>query len=184
MENSLASILDSSISDRRLLNHPFYLRWEAGELSADELKHYAEQYRYFEEMLPRFLDDLARALPDGLARESVQKNLADEVAVPSHLDLFEQFARYYQASIVPISAAMQRLVDAYSKALTLGPSSALAGLWAYERQGAEIADSKAEGLKRHYGASPQSLDFWSIHGSLEGDHAKWTLEALEDLEPD
>ena len=79
---------------------------------------------------------------------------------------------------------MRRLVDAYLEVLSESPAAALAGLWAYESQGAGIADSKAEGLTRHYGANSAALDFWLAHGSIEGDHAKWTLEALELLGPD
>ena len=184
MTNFLDTVLVSSISDRQLLIHPFYRRWETGALSSDELRLYAEQYRFFEEMLPRFLERLAAELPDGVARESVLKNLADEVAAPSHLELFERFAEFYQASVTPISPAMQRLVDAYSDVLAQGPTAALAGLWAYESQGAGIADSKAEGLAAHYGASADSLAFWWAHGTIEADHAKWTLEALELLDPD
>ncbi len=184
MTNLLDKVLESSIRDRKLLSHPFYQRWEGGALSLDELRLYAEQYRYFEEMLPQFLDKLAQELPDGFARESVLKNLADEEAAPSHLELFEQFADFYQASVAPISSAMQDLVDAYANVLVQGPSAALAGLWAYESQGAAIADSKAEGLATHYGASRESLAFWLAHGTIEEDHAKWTLEALELLEPD
>jgi pyrroloquinoline-quinone synthase len=184
MTNHLANTLEAAICDRQLLSHPFYQRWEAGELSFEELRHYAEQYRYFEEMLPQFLRQLAEELPDGVARESVLRNLADEVAAPSHLELFERFAAFYDASDEPISFAMQRLVDAYFEVLTENPAAALAGLWAYESQGAGIADSKAEGLAQHYGANRDALAFWLAHGSIEGDHAKWTLEALAAMEPD
>jgi pyrroloquinoline quinone (PQQ) biosynthesis protein C len=45
MTNYLTNSLEASISDRRLLNHPFYLRWEAGGLSFEELRRYAEQYQ-------------------------------------------------------------------------------------------------------------------------------------------
>src|SRR5579863_7935791 len=106
--------LDSSISDRKLLSHPFYQRWEAGELSVDELQHYAEQYRYFEEMLPEYLTKLANDLPVGVARDSVLNNLSDEVSSPSHLELFERFANFYDAKDVSPTPAMEALVDAYS----------------------------------------------------------------------
>ena len=184
MTTYLGSALESSIRDRKLLSHPFYRRWEAGGLSIEELRLYAEQYRYFEEMLPQFLQQLADQLPEGFARESVQKNLADEISSPSHLELFERFADFYRASPAPISPAMKRLVDAYYDVLTQSPATALAGLWAYESQGASISDSKAEGLSNHYAASDEALAFWLAHGTIEGDHARWTLEALEELQPD
>ena len=179
MTHSLDTVLELSIRDRKLLDDPFYQRWEVGGLSLDEIRLYAEQYRYFEEMLPRFLEQLAQEVPDGFVRESVLKNLADEIEEPSHLKLFEQFARFYQASVAPISPAMKWLVEAYSEVLNEGPSAALAGLWAYESQGAGIADSKAKGLATHYGAIDESLSFWEAHGTIEDDHAKWTLDALE-----
>jgi pyrroloquinoline quinone (PQQ) biosynthesis protein C len=68
--------------------------------------------------------------------------------------------------------------------LSESPAAALAGLWAYESQGAGIADSKAEGLVAHYDASDDAVAFWLAHGTIEEDHAKWTLEALETLGPD
>jgi len=182
MKYSLGTVLEFAIRERKLLDHPFYRRWEAGQLTRDDLRLYAEQYRHFEEMFPQFLELLSSALPDGIARDSVLKNLADETAIPSHVDLFNLFAEFYQASVAPVSAAMNRLVGTYSEALVQGPSAALAGLWAYESQGAEIACSKAEGLVAHYGASHESLAFWRAHGTIEEDHAKWTLEALEAIE--
>ena len=184
MTFSLNTVLESALDDLKLLSHPFYQRWEAGEISLGELRLYAGQYRYFEEMLPRFLQQLADQLPEGFARESVLKNLADEISSPSHLELFERFADHYHASPAPISPAMKRLVDVYADVLTRGPASALAGLWAYESQGASIADSKAEGLSNHYAASDEALAFWLAHGTIEGDHARWTLEALAELQPD
>ncbi len=129
MTTSLQSVLESSIGAQRLLSHPFYRRWEAGELSTDELRLYAEQYRFFEEMLPRFLEQLAEDLPEGFARDSVLKNLSDEIAPPSHLELFERFAEFYGATDADVSPAMSGLLDAYHDVLAQGTSSALAGLW-------------------------------------------------------
>lgn len=174
----------TALQDIQLLDHPFYRRWEAGGLRRDELTHYAEQYRYFETMLPSFLQQLSEELSPGPAKDLVEANLSDEVTPPAHVDLFELFARFYDASAESISPAMTGLVDAYAQVLRRGSTSALAGLYAYESQGAAIADSKAAGLLEHYGASEEALVFWNEHGSIEGDHAKWTFEALSSLEPD
>jgi hypothetical protein len=130
---------------------------------------------------PQFED--AR-LPEGPARRAVLDNLNDEVSPPSHLTLFEQFAYSFDASDAAISPATSHLVESYAALLGRGPEAALAGLWAYEGQGAQIAQSKAEGLITHYGAQGDALAFWTAHGSIEDDHAKWTLEALSLLEPD
>jgi pyrroloquinoline quinone (PQQ) biosynthesis protein C len=60
--------------------------------------------------------------------------------------------------------------------------AAIAGLLAYETQGAEIARSKAEGLRRYYGADGTATSFWDAHSTLEEDHARWTLDALASLD--
>jgi pyrroloquinoline-quinone synthase len=184
MDTQFSDALADSLSDRQLLTHAFYHRWEAGELSREELRSYAEQYRYFETMLPIFLESLAEKLPEGTSRDAVLDNLRDETAPPSHLELFEMFATFYGARTVTISPAMARLLEAYDTVLERGSAAALAGLWAYESQGAAIAKSKAEGLRAHYGVENDAATFWDAHWLVEGDHAAWTLEALSSFNPD
>jgi pyrroloquinoline-quinone synthase len=183
MSTQLETVLQSALADRQLLSHPFYQRWEAGGLSRSELTRYAEQYRFFEAMLPEFLESLSAQLGEGVARDCVEANLADEVSAPSHLSLFEKFADALDAANPPISLAMAHLVASYHQLLTQGVDASLAGLWAYEGQGAGIADSKAKGLAEHYGIEGEGLDFWTAHGSIEEHHASWTLEGLASLEP-
>ncbi len=184
MTPQLEDVLAGVLKKRRLLDHPFYRRWEAGDISREELTRYAEQYRYFEVMFPTFLRSLCAQLPEGPIRHLVEANLVDEVSPPSHVVLFDQFAQAYGARKVPISPAMSHLVDSYSALLRRGPASSLAGLWAYESQGGEVAASKAEGLIKHYEAPSEAIAFWAAHSLIEDDHATWTLEALALLEPD
>ncbi|HEV3267886.1 MAG TPA: iron-containing redox enzyme family protein [Acidimicrobiales bacterium] len=184
MTTQLQETFDAALVNRKLLQHPFYQRWEAGELKDGELTSYAEQYRYFETMLPDFLTRLSETLPAGPTRDAVLDNYRDEVSPPSHLELFEKFADFYDAADAPISPAMAALVASYDEVLHESPAAALAGLLAYESQGAAIADSKAAGLLKHYKASNDATAFWTVHGSVEGDHAKWTMDALASIEPD
>jgi pyrroloquinoline-quinone synthase len=182
MNADLETCVRESLADRQLLEHPFYRRWEAGELSREELTRYAEQYRHFEAMMPDFLAALADHLDPGIARDFVEANLRDEVTPPSHLELFDRFAAAYGATDTPPSPAMEALLSAYREVAECGPVSALAGLLAYESQGAAVADSKGAGLAQHYRAPHGALDFWIQHSSIEGDHAQWTLDALDSLE--
>ena len=183
MTTSIETTVFAALEGRRLLTHPFYVRWENGDLSLSELTHYAEQYRFFEQYLPEFLIELSRNFDDGVTRDAVLANLNDEVAAPSHLHLFDQFARAFGAEETEPSPAMADLLDAYRQALCAGGAVAVAGLLAYEVQGAEIAESKKVGLARHYGAGPDALEFWTTHSSLEQDHAQWTLDGLAALSP-
>jgi pyrroloquinoline-quinone synthase len=184
MTSTLQHSMFEVLSDRQLLDHPFYRRWEAGELSRDELTSYAQQYRHFEAMMPEFLARLSEALEPGAARDLVLANLNDEVSSPSHLELFDDFGAFVGATRVPASPAMSDLLDAYEEVARRGVISSLAGLLAYESQGAAVADSKGTGLAQHYGAPEEALAFWREHSSIEGEHAEWTFDALASLSPD
>ena len=184
MNPQLQATCESALKGRQLLEHSFYRRWEAGELTLGELRSYAEQYRHFETMLPDFLERLGKELAPGTARELVLDNLSDEAGPPSHLELFELFATFLGAQRAPASPAMKHLVESYYELLEQNPAAALAGLLAYESQGAAIADSKVGGLARQYGATPEATEFWTVHGSVELDHARWTQDALSSLQPD
>ncbi|MBA2545808.1 MAG: hypothetical protein H0V15_02925, partial [Solirubrobacterales bacterium] len=49
--------IEQSRSEHNVLEHPFYLRWSAGELSADELSRYSGQYRHATEALAKLCAD-------------------------------------------------------------------------------------------------------------------------------
>ncbi len=184
MTTALQQSMFEVLSDRQLLDHPFYRRWEAGELSREELTSYAEQYRHFEAMLPSFLRQLSDELESGAARDLVLANLSDEVSAPSHLELFDDFGAFVGAADVAPSPAMSDLLAAYGEVAQRGAVSSLAGLLAYESQGAAVADSKGAGLAAHYGAPDEALAFWREHSSIEDEHADWTFDALSSLDPD
>ena len=183
MDIQIETTVHHALEGRWLLTHPFYRRWEAGELSSEELARYAEQYRYFEAYLPEFLAQLATSLNEGTALNSVLANLGDEVAEPSHLELFDTFADEFGAGPSDCSPAMTALLDAYRSALEEGGPTAMAALAAYEVQSSDIAQSKRDGLAAHYGATSTALEFWTVHATVEEDHAAWTLEGLASLSP-
>ena len=93
MTVQLETTMSTALEHYQLLNHPFYRRWEAGELSRDELTHYAERcLASSRQCCRRSLETLSEKLPEGPIRNSVMANLEDEVSPPSHLELFEEFA--------------------------------------------------------------------------------------------
>jgi pyrroloquinoline-quinone synthase len=179
------ALLDA-LAGRQLLTHPFYRRWEAGTLADGELAAYAEQYRLIERALPATLGAIAAALPDGAARTLVEANLADELGVPApHVMLFESFAQAAGAEDdVAATPATAALVAAVRTAAVTDPVAALAMVAAYEVQAADIAASKADGLRRHYGMDAEGTRFWDVHTTLEATHADWSTEALAALGAD
>ncbi len=178
--------LADALAGRQLLTHPFYRRWEAGTLAEGELGAYAEQYRLIERALPTTLRDIATGLSEGPARTLVESNLADELGVPApHVMLFESFAEAAGAASdadpMPATAA---LLAAVRQASSSDPVAALAMVAAYEVQAADIAVSKADGLRRHYGIDAEGTRFWDVHTTQEAAHADWSIEALADLGAD
>jgi pyrroloquinoline quinone (PQQ) biosynthesis protein C len=178
--------LSEALSGRQLLTHPFYRRWEAGTLAEGELAAYAEQYRLIEQTLPVTLSAIAAALPDGPAKALVEANLAEELGVPApHAVLFESFAAAAGAAVgVAATEATQSLLTAVRAAASTDPVAALAMVAAYEVQAADIAASKADGLRDHYGMGPAGTRFWDVHATQEVEHAEWSIDALAALEAD
>jgi pyrroloquinoline-quinone synthase len=180
----LAGALASALEDRRLLTHPFYRRWEAGELTSSELAEYAVHYRAFEAVLPEVLAtvvDELMAQAEFEVAELVARNLADELGRPEpHLALFDEFAA--ALPVAPVASgpgpAARRLADTYRELAQRSPAAAIAGLAAYETQAAGIAATKGEGLRRWYGMDPSGTRFWDVHSSMDADHGDWAVEAL------
>ena len=150
-----AGLIWAGIGGERLLDEPFYRRWEAGTLASGELA-YAEQYRHIEAALPQVLRRVASNLPDGPARAAVHANLADELGRPATRSL----------TALQLSAAAS------------DPVRGLGVLAAYETQAVAVAVTKAAGLRRHYGIDGRGVAFWDVHADLEADHAGWTGSAL------
>ena len=178
--NLTAPDLAAQLTDRRLLDHRFYRRWELGEVSMPELGSYAAQYRHYESYLPRFLARLVAELPDGPARSLIAANLADEEGDPvAHVVLFEGFARAVGAGNDAASPATEHLLATYDDLLAEGPGAALAGFVAYECQASEVAQRKADGLRHWYGLDEEGVAFWAHHAHVDVRHGAWARRALE-----
>ena len=176
------AVIASAIGDRRLLSHPFYQRWLNGSLDASELAAYAAQYRYFEAQLPGFLASVLEQLPTGPARDLVAANLKDELSVPApHLELFDSFAAAVGGGAELPTPATQALVSCYARWADAPGAAAVGALAAYEVQAAEVATSKAAGLRARYGLDEVATEFWDVHATADLDHAQWVVEALAEL---
>jgi len=168
------------LRDRWLLDHPFYRRWTAGDVTIEELRAYAAQYRHFEAMVPAHLRAVAEVAEQPALREQALRNLADEAGTaPTHLELFERFASALGApSHADPSPAMTHLLDTYSATIAAGASAGSAAMLAYEMQAPDVSATKADGLRRHGILDGDALAFWDVHAGMDRDHSAWALEAL------
>jgi pyrroloquinoline-quinone synthase len=175
---TLRTDIEHALEGRALLTHPFYRRWEAGELRSGELSAYGAQYEHFERQLPRTLAAAVDACPEPHVRDSIAANLDDELHRPSpHTELLGSFLEAVGATPVPPTPATAALVATYAAAPVRSVGFAVGVLAAYELQAAEIARSKSEGLRAHYGLDDAGTAFWDVHAALEAEHADWTLDA-------
>jgi pyrroloquinoline-quinone synthase len=173
------------LDGRELLTHPFYRRWEAGELREGELAAYGAQYAHVERQLPETLAAIVAACPPGEVRDAVAANLDDERHHPEpHVVLLDSFLDAVGATPTDATAATAALVECYAGAAAIGTGHALGVVAAYEVQAAEVARSKAAGLRAHYGLDGAGTRFWDVHAGLEDAHAAWTTDAAGAFELD
>lgn len=175
---------DRVISGRRLLEHRYYRAWQHGLLTLEDLGAYAEQYRYVERCLPGVLAAAIEGLDDVTVQRLIGENLHDEQSQPKpHAELFETFAGAVGAKEdADATKATRDLVALYDRAASSNAVAVLSVIGTYELQAAEVAATKAESLRGHYGLSTDQTEFWDVHAALEQTHAEWTIEALRLLD--
>jgi pyrroloquinoline-quinone synthase len=177
--------IDDARRECDVLEHPFYQRWSAGELSAEELDLYAGEYRHAVVALARASSDAAaKAGPEhraGLARHAAEEH--------SHIALWDEFARAAGAAAdrdASLAGAQNRdasLADAQDRDASLADAQDrdasladalpeteacarawaagddllehLAVLYAIEASQPRIAETKLDGLLRRYGYTPE-----------------------------
>jgi pyrroloquinoline quinone (PQQ) biosynthesis protein C len=178
----ILSRLDRLRAEIDVLEHPFYLRWVAGELRAEELRAYALEYRHavraLAEASVRLADEAEPAHQPALRRHA-----EEELA---HVALWDQFA-------VATGAGATELDDTDAAPGTracvqewlAGDDSLerLAVLYAIEASQPRISETKLAGLLDHYGYSPDgpATEYFELHRTLDREHATHAAELIAAL---
>jgi pyrroloquinoline-quinone synthase len=191
-EQTVVLEIDALIAGRRMLAHPFYQRWLAGDLTRDDLRRYAAQYFRFEAAFPGYLCQVLAKLDTAADRRVLLQNLVDEEGGPeTHLELFVRFAtalglRRDELEATPVAESTQALLETFDQATRHGSAAeGLVTLYAYESQAAEVAASKTASLMAQYGiASGDGTAFWETHAEADELHGAWERELLERLKPE
>lgn len=179
---ALCDRIDAIIAEKSILKHPFYQRWQAGDLTLDELKGYTAQYYHHVLAFPKYVSG-AHANCNGLAdRQELLENLREEEEGPAnHPELWLQFGEALglertdmtDATPLPETTALDETFRRITKDSPF--MSGIAALYAYESQMPEVAGTKMEGLKKYYGInSPEGLRFFVVHHSLDIEHSRVT----------
>jgi pyrroloquinoline-quinone synthase len=198
--------LDQTRGAINVLEHPFYRRWSAGELSAGELGRYAGEYRH---AVLALAQASARAAEHAGAthRAGLRRHAEEEAA---HVALWERFERALAAS--PSDPTGERapmgestpvgesaLVDESAppgesalaqtrecvRAWTAGEDllEHLAVLYAIEAGQPEVSATKLEGLRTHYGFSEEgpASEYFRVHELLDVEHARQARGLIAEL---
>jgi pyrroloquinoline-quinone synthase len=158
-----------------VLEHPFYLRWSAGELSGSELARYSGQYRHATEAIARLSEIAAGAAPAaqraGLAAHAVEET--------EHVELWDGFVDAVGGdSAAAPTAETQECVDAWTAEDGFAP--ALVRLYAIESGQPQISRTKREGLATHYGVGDgHGNAYFRLHERRDVEHAAQARELIE-----
>jgi pyrroloquinoline-quinone synthase len=173
--------LDQTRSECNVLEHPFYQRWSAGELSAGELECYAGEYRHAVLALAE-ASQAAAAQAGGAHASGLSAHAAEEAA---HVELWDDFARAAGTRDATDANAPLAETQACVRAWTAGESllEHLAVLYAIEAGQPEISQTKLEGLIEHYGyrAEGPAVEYFTLHERLDREHARQAGELIEEL---
>ena len=154
-----------------VLEHPFYTRWEKGELRQEELGYYAGQYRHAVVALAATARQAADADP------TVREHADDEEA---HIELWDDFGSAAGATDGTPRDETRECVRAWT-----GGSDgleALAILYALESGQPAISSTKLTGLVEHYGYTPDSpaTAYFRLHAELDHEHADEARRLIEE----
>jgi pyrroloquinoline quinone (PQQ) biosynthesis protein C len=162
----LSDRIDEARRRWNVLEHPFYVRWEAGELTPAELTFYAGEYRHAVVALAK----AAEAAGDA-------EHAAEEA---EHVDLWDDFAAATGAPLDrPPTAETRACAEAWAKGDRL---EALGVLYAVESAQPAIAATKLSGLVERYGYEPEgpATAYFRLHATKDVEHAEAAAEALAD----
>lgn len=186
---TLRSRLEEKIQKRHMLGHSFYLRWQSGQLSREELVGYAKEYYSFEREFPRFLSAIHSSTEDLEMRQHLLENLIhEEKGEENHPELWLRFAEGVGAPRDEVKAHFrsdetEHLLRVFRKhAFSGNPIDGLAALYAYERQQPDVARQKGDGLKAFYGIEDDAtVAFFKAHQTYDVYHAETEISLLDKL---
>lgn len=165
-----------------VLQHPFYERWSAGELTEPELAFYAGEYRHAVAALADAFGGAARdASPeagfDASARAGLEGHAAEEA---DHVPLWQEFERAVggEPDRRPLPETQECVQAWTSGSDTL---ERLVATYVVESAQPEIARTKLDGLLEHYGIEEgPATEYFSLHAELDAEHAQQSRELIEE----
>jgi pyrroloquinoline-quinone synthase len=158
--------IEAAASRWNVLEHPFYQRWSAGELTRAELAEYAAQYRH-----------AVVALAEAAEASGDPEHAREE---REHIALWDAFAEGCGSTATEPNGATTACAESW----TAGDDrlERLAVLYAIESAQPAISKTKLDGLVTHYGFEEgPATEYFSLHAERDHEHAAASRELLEKL---
>ena len=167
-----------------VLDHPFYQRWSAGELTREDLAAYSGQYRHATAAIAVLSASVAESAPEA-ERAALRRHAAEEA---DHVSLWEGFVEAVggDSSAAP-TPETRECVEAWTAADDR--LAQLVRLYAIESGQPAISRTKREGLAAHYGIGDGSgNEYFRLHERADVHHAAEGRSLIEqhlaDADPD
>ena len=167
MSNDVWQRIEQARDRWNVLEHPFYQRWSAGELSREELAEYSGQYRHATAAIARLSAVVAESAPEA-ERAELRRHAAEEEA---HIALWDGFVDAVGGDIgAAPTAETTECVEAWTA--EDDRLSQLVRLYAIESGQPQISKTKREGLAAHYGIGDgPGNEYFRLHEKADVDHA-------------
>jgi pyrroloquinoline-quinone synthase len=148
--SDLTTQLDEARRRWDTLRHPFYQRWERGELRREDLALYSGQYRH-----------AVVALADS-------EHAREERA---HVAIWDDFAAACGGEPAEPLPETRELVATFAAAAPGAEADAV--LYAIEASQPPVSQTKLDGLVGHYGFAPDDAGttYFRVHAELDKQHA-------------
>jgi len=175
LNSTLWERIEQARSDWNVLEHPFYQRWSAGELTREELADYSGQYRYATEAIAHMSADIASTAP--AAERKGLKMHAEEEA--EHIALWDGFVESVGGTVgaTPNPETLE-CVKTWTKNDGFGRQ--LARMYAVESGQPEISKTKTEGLAAHYDIHDGPGNrYFTVHEEMDVHHAAEGRKLIE-----
>lgn len=140
-----------TLEQHSLLKHPFYLAWNEGTLTRDQLALYAGEYGSFIQLISK---GWQQAGEEAIAQEEVE-----------HYDLWQKFAVSLGTNLIAPNLPSVKNLVSETETHYKNYASALGALYAFEAQQPATAASKLEGLKKHYSNWNADETYFEIHAT-------------------
>ncbi len=184
MSNDVWESIEQARERWNVLEHPFYQRWSAGELTREELAAYSGQYRHATAAIARLSASVAESAPPA-ERAALRRHAAEEA---DHVALWDGFVDAVggDSSAAPTPETRECVAAWTAEDDRL---SQLVRLYAIESGQPQISRTKREGLATHYGIGDgDGNEYFRLHEKADVHHAaegRSLIEAhLDGADPD